>query len=351
VSGQGFIEVGFQCPTGDARSTCPETLADVLAFATGQIRSTENQSIEAYTGNIKVETANVGMVGWSAGGNRAMLAMARYGDRFPSLKWYASWESPVLSAVDTGTGSVFQPNPYYDARTGTVDFDRLRYSREMPLWVFPIDAPQPEPSWPHGGLYLDGDGNGTFNKDADYGFWVTYDSPRAGQPRKAFYTLTTIREARDRRVFGPTWPSHIATLQEVQERASSEDPLLHLRDAVRRLPRLAVLVFESEIGHVTADHSHAIAQVNGWLDAGVRWVRFNPDANYVERVMGRRPARSVQNPAGRRLDRNTIAVLVEPEEANGGPSDAHGMTAAVSELADRTQWSKWTPVLTAVLVQ
>ena len=100
-----------------------------------------------------------------------------------------------------------------------------------------------------------------------------------------------------------------------------------------------------------SDASHAIAQVNAWLDAGARWVRFNPDTNYVESVTGRKPARAVQNPAGQRLDRNTITNLLEPEEANGGPSDAHGMAAAVSELADRTYRSNWTPVLTTVLVR
>ena len=100
---------------------------------------------------------------------------------------------------------------------------------------------------------------------------------------------------------------------------------------------------------MTADASHAIAQVNAWLDAGARWVRFNPDAHYVESVMGRKPARVVQNPAGQRLDRSRIGSLLEPEEANGGPSDAQGMAAAVSELADRTHRSNWAPVLTAVV--
>jgi len=311
----------------------------------------ENKSIEGYTGTIKVQTANVGMVGWSGGGNRAVLTMARYGDRFPGVKWYASWESPMLSSIDTGTGSIFQLNPYYDRATGTVDFARLRYSPEMPLWVWPIQALPRDPTWPRGGLYLDGDGNGTFNKDKDYGFWAVYDSPTAGQPRKAFYFPAIIREARDRNVFGPMWPPHIATVQEVEERARSEDALRYVRDAVRRLPHLAVLVFESEAHHVTADASHAIAQVNAWLDAGARWVRFNPDAHYVESVMGKSPARGVQNPAGQRLDRSGIANLLEPEEANGGPSDAQGVAAAVSELADRTHRSNWAPVLTSVLVQ
>jgi hypothetical protein len=353
LSRRGFVEVAFQCSGNpDARfAPCSEALADVLAFATGRIRSMENKSIEEYTGTIKVETTNVGLVGWSGGGNRAVLTMARYGDRFPGLKWYASWESPMLASVDTGTGSIFQRNPYYDPTAGRVDFDRLRYSPEMPLWVWPIQTLPPDPAWPPGGLYLDGDGNGTFNKDADYGFWAVYDSLSAGQPRKAFYFPTIIREARDRKVFGSVWPSRIATVQEVEERARSEDALRHVRDAVRRLPRLAVLVFESEAHHVISDASHAIAQVNAWLDAGARWVRFNPDTNYVESVTRRKPSRVVQNPAGQRLDRHTIDTLLEPEEANGGPSDAQGMAAAVSELADRTRRRNWAPVLTAVLVQ
>jgi alpha,alpha-trehalase len=41
--------------------------------------------------------------------------------------------------------------------------------------------------------------------------------------------------------------------------------------------------------------------------------------------------------------------LLEPEEADGGPSDAQGMAAAVSELADRTHRSDWAPMLTAIL--
>lgn len=352
--GQGFVDVVYQCPGGRAArlTSCSEPLADVLAFATGRIRSLENKPIDGHTGDVKADTANVGLVGWSAGGNRAVLTMARYGDRFPGLKWYASWESPMLSPVDGGWGSTFQPSPYYDPSTGRIDFKQLRYSADMPLWVWLRQVP-PESDWPRGGLYLDGNGNGRFNRDTDYAFWVTYDSPNVGQPRKAFYTPTVIREARDRQVFGPTWPSHVATLEEVEQRASVEDALRHVRDAVRRLPRLAVIVFESEVGHLTAaaDHPHAIAQMNAWLSAGARWVRFQPDAHYVEQVMKKRPARVVQYPAGKGLDRKVITTVLEPEEANGGPSDAQGMAAAAGELADRTHRNNWTPELSAVLIK
>jgi hypothetical protein len=323
-------------------------LADVLSFVTGKTRSLDGKSIQDYVGAVRAMTDNAGVVGYSYGGNLAILAMARHGERFPGLKWYASWETPILGPVDE-RGVTFQPNPFYDPTTGKIDFDRLRYSPEMPLWVWPVQG-RPRPGWPHGGLYLDGDGNGKFNKDADYGFWLDVVP---GPPLKGFYPLNVTREALKRRVFGDQWPAHIATLQEVEERESRDDALRHISAAVKKLPQLAVLIFESQKNHTDSagDHPDAIAQVNGWLDAHARWVRFNPDEHYVEAIMGRKPSPDVQFPAGRRLDRGLIRNSLEPEADDGGPTDNQGMTAAACELADRTYRKNWTPVLSRTLVQ
>jgi hypothetical protein len=330
-----------------------EAVADVVAFASGRVHSIEDKSINEYTAGIRPLIDNVGVVGWSAGGLLAILTMAQHGDRFPGLKWYASWESPVLSPVDGGWGSIFQLNPFYDPATGKVNFDGLRYSTDMPLWVWPAQGLPREPNWPRGGLYLDGDRNGRFNKDADYAFWALYLPLHVGEPRKLIYTPTVTREARDRSIFGDHWPAYIASVEEVEERASRDDALRHIPQVVRRFPRLAVLVFESSVGHLTAapDHPHAIAQVNAWLDAGARWVRFNPDVHYVEWAMGKKTSRGVQYPAGRHLDRKHVSDFLEPEGNQGGPSDAQGMSAAVCELADRTYRNNWRPTLTRVLVQ
>jgi hypothetical protein len=93
----------------------------------------------------------------------------------------------------------------------------------------------------------------------------------------------------------------------------------HIPAAVRKFPGLAVLVFESERNHVAggAFHLHAIAQVNSWLDADVRWVQFNPDVHYLEASSGGRLAREVQVPAMKRLDRTNIRGWLEPAESNG----------------------------------
>lgn len=163
--------------------------------------------------------------------------------------------------------------------------------------------------------------------------------------------MPIIREAGARQVFGSVWPAHIATVEEVDRRDDIDGVMPRIADAVRRLPHLAVIVFESERGHVTnsVDHPHAIAQVNAWLEAGAPWVRLNPDVHYVAAAMGKQPSRDVQNPAGRKLDRASIAGLVEAEASAGGPTDAQGMIAAASELADRTHHNTWTPTLNEVL--
>jgi hypothetical protein len=371
-SEQGFIDVGFLCPGGQYKApdgttwqsggagppdqahwqNCVEPLADVLSFATGKKRSLEGKSIRDYSGSIRPMTKNAGVVGWSLGGNLAVLAMARYGERFSGLRWYASWESPILGPFDDGRGTNLELNPFYDAETDTIEFARLRYSPEMPLWVWPILALQPKSDWPHGGLYLDGDNNGRFNKDADFGFWVDVE---LGPPLKTFYSPLVTKEAHDRKVFGDHWPAHIATVEEVEQRQSSIDAVRHTPLAARKLRHLAVLVFESHKDHVGGlggySHANAVTQVNGWIDARARWVRFNPDAHYLRMAMGKEPSREIQYPAGRKIDLKVIRELVEPEADEGGPTDAQGMSAVVGELADRTHANNWAPVLTQVLIQ
>jgi hypothetical protein len=102
LSEQGFIDVGFLCPgrqyrisdgtvwksggpppreTLGAANACVEPLADVLSFATGKTRSLDGKSIQDYTGKVRAMTADAGIVGYSFGGNLAILAMARHGER------------------------------------------------------------------------------------------------------------------------------------------------------------------------------------------------------------------------------------------------------------------------------
>jgi hypothetical protein len=370
LSERGFIDVGFLCPGAEYRGpdgtlwksggvsqpsaqlSCVEPLGDVLSFATGHLRSSEGKWIQEYVPGVRAMTDNAGVIGWSFGGNLSVLAMARYGNRFPNLKWYASWETPILSPVDDGRGTRYEPNPFYNPQTDEIDFSRLRYSRNMPAWVWPLMGLQPQPDWPRGGLFLDGDGNGRFSRDVDFAFWVNLE---LGPPFKVFYSPMVTRRALQQKIFGDGWPAHIATIQELEARERRDGALPQFPQVVGRFPRLAVLVFESQDHHVAgfggARHVNAVAQVNGWLAARARWVRFSPDIHYLAEVMGKKSVRTVQYPAMKALDAKSITDLLEPEAERGGPTDGEGMSAVVCELADRTQLNVWAPTLSRTLVQ
>lgn len=186
----------------------------------------------------------------------------------------------------------------------------------------------------------------------DFAFWVDVES---GPPLKVFYSLEVTRLAVEQNVFDRGWPAHIATLQEHDRRAGQNDAVRHIPRVVQRFPRLAVLVFESQEHHIAgfggARHVNAIAQVNAWLDARARWVRFSPDLHYLTQTMAKTPARRDQYPAMKKLDRASILAFLEPEAERGGHSDAQAMSAVASELADRTQFDTWSATLSRVLVQ
>jgi hypothetical protein len=144
-------------------------------------------------------------------------------------------------------------------------------------------------------------------------------------------------------------------MRELDTRAGQNDAVRHIARAVQRFPRLAVLVFESEEHHIAgfggARHLNAVAQVNAWLDARARWVRFSPDLQYLTATTGKTPARQDQYPAMKRLDPAVMRDLVEPEAERGGPTDNQAMSAVASELADRSQFNNWSPTLTRTLIQ
>ena len=367
LSEAGFIDVAGLCPglsskaqpdgkawkSGGTASLdyrmCSEASADVLAFATGRLHSTDMKSIQDYVAGMTALTGNAGVIGYSIGGNIAVDAIARFGGRFPDLKWYASWESPFAQAGFTlDEGSALKANRFYDPKTGEIDFTTLRYLSDAPVRYFPIAIVPAQARALKGALVLDG---GPLGPEALYPLLATF---HPGPALKVYYSPRVTRAAKERAVFGAEWPAHIAGPEEAgQFQAAAERELVAgVSPAVRRLPDLTVCVYESVQHHVGDDagHSWSVAQVNAFLDAGAHWVRLNPDAHYIEWAMGRKPSKIVQNPAGKRFTTASIRDAVEPEDRDGGPTDKAGMVAAAAELADRTRSGNWSPTLDRVLI-
>jgi hypothetical protein len=360
----GFVDVAFLFPGGesgpprdgkplrsggayDSRGPASvRALADVIRFSQGKTRSSEGKTIQEYVPGVKVLTGETGVIGWSLGGTTAAAAFGMHGAELSGLKWYASHESPYGEGVIDGEfGTHGSPNPHYDAASGALDLSRLRYGPDVP--VRNMGRPVPGGEALRGTLYLDTNGNGIFDSGSDFAFSGIF---LPGPPPNVHYSPFLTRAAIDRKVFAGAWPPHIADLAQARAAWKVRDGVSWIGAAVKNLPDLAVIVFAAEIDHVqdTADHRHILLQYGGFRDAGVKWIRLNPDPRYVAHVLGRPVVGAPDNHAGAPFDRQSIPKAVMPEPPRG-PTDPEAVVASACELADRTRKSDWKPSLGAVL--
>ncbi|MBM3359712.1 MAG: hypothetical protein FJY54_18620 [Betaproteobacteria bacterium] len=362
--GHGFVEIHFAFPgggVGDERSggaydfrgsNCVRALADVIRFATGRIAAKDGRRIGELARGLTVLTNNVGLVGSSHGGNASGMAMAKFGDEFPNLAWYASMESPYgegAANVELG-GHESGLNPAYDPKTGLLDLSKLAWSSELSPGLFrkPMLVATREMN---GAFYFDLNGDGRFSRDDDFPCNCFVGDAGAGV--KAWYSPRILAEAEKRALIRSDRPSHVPTLAEAREFWSWRDAAPSIPEAVRRCTNLAVIVYANERDHVQADpaHTHILEQAEGFRQAGARFVRLNPDRAYVEHLTASLPPRLragvkfPDNPAGKTWTRSNINEGLEP---SGLPLGLY-MQAAICELADRTQAGNGSANLAAVL--
>lgn len=363
-AGLGFVEIRFAFPGGgrgegssggayDYRGpNCLRALADVIRFATGRLADRQGRRLHLLVPQTSVLTRNVGIVGSSHGGNACGLVMATHGDEFPDLAFYASMESPYgegnvnieLGGRDQGV------NPAYDPETGRLDLSKLAWSADLP--------PGPPRRWQgqgtelKGALFFDLNGDGRFSPSDDYPANAFVQD--LGQGPKAWYTPRLVREAEQRKLYGDQRLAHVPSLTESTEYWRWRDAAGSIAAAVSKCPQVAVIVYANERDHVQVapDHPHILAQIEGFRQAGARFVRLNPDRAYVERILTsggppfpQRPRTFPDNEAGAAWNRGNIRNGLEPADLPMQPY----MQAAVCELADRVQAGNWANKLAAVL--
>jgi len=361
LNGFGFVEVLFLFPGGrsapqsdgkvwesggvyDYRGEdCVQALAEVLSFAQGRLRTLDGRTIQEVAGSVRVLGNNVGVIGWSFGGNIVPAALAHDAQVAAGVRWYASWESPYGDGVINGEFGtrINGPNPFYDPATGELDLTNLRYDPDLAQTMLPRPQdPMPEVT---GSLYHDANRNGRYDEGVDI---KQSGIPIPGPPPNFYYSRVMTALAASQNLFGDDWPRHIASPDQVEEFLDIRDGETQVPQAVKNSPELGVVIWASEVDHVqrTEDHRHIRVQYDAFLDAGVRWARLNPDASYLRWVIGRTPPRMVQNPAGKRFDSRTIRQATEPSGFF-----EEGLAAAACELADRTQRGEWSPLLQEVL--
>lgn len=275
------IEIRFNFPgggTGTTRSggvyddrgpNCLKALRDVIRFALGTTTDVNGKKLSELVSPIQPLAANVGLVGWSNGGNATLCVAGAYGNEIAGLAWIVNWESPVgdgMANAECGAhprqgAGVQNPevNPAYNPDTGEFDLTLLAYSDTVNIAV------QGPPL--RGGLYFDVNRNGIPNFGVD--FILHPHQWRVDNAVTAYYSNRIITTASLANLLPAPLPLHLASVAETAEFWLWRDGENWFADAVRYNPQLIFLVEASISDHVQGapDHPHVLIQYEGMRQA------------------------------------------------------------------------------------
>ena len=296
-------------------------------------------------------STNVGLVGFSHGGNSTISVAGVHGAEISSLAWIVNWESPVgdgMPTVEAGAiRSAINPiiNPAYNPDTGEFDLSLLAYSDTLSIKLRGAYSNYGEM---RGGLYFDINQNGQVDPGTDF---IVYPfAYELNDTVKVFYSVRLMKEATNRNLLPDDRPSHIPTLEQTREFWYWRNGENWIEKAVENIPQLMFIVEASETDHVQSapDHPHILIQYEGFRSAGARFVRLNPDRSYVENMINRPAPTAADNPAFTPFDHISIRSALEPPRNEGYPLNIT-VAAAACELADRTQWNNVEPQIDDVI--
>lgn len=361
----GAVEVRFAFPGGGtpqfgtkgtfdnrgARSI--EAFRDVLLFAGGRKNDYQGRSFEELMAPvIKVNPANLGIVGWDNGANIALVTIAKYGiaskessaqeaqpqDVIDFVKWLALYEAPVgsmFSPANLGSSADLVRNRHYregSAATGNllIDYRKLKWKERAFRNPNKFSGKKRGLPGIKGVLFFDDNDNDIWEESREYAFNPALDTELTKQ-----YFPPQVTAACERlKVFGDEWPTNVATVSQSEEYFSERDGSLYIPQITSQFPKLLVSMFASAVDHnqQQLDHPHICFLYNLFLTNKVRWLRLNPDPCYMGAISGLSAFNFVNNKPNNPLDPSTLITQLEPE---GIVPDYVCMQGMVAELVDR----------------
>ncbi len=386
----GFVEVRMAFPGGgkskfhsggiyDYRGPESQTaLKDVLLFAGGKIADTKGRYISDLM-PVKVSTTNVGLVGWSNGGNIAMITLGKFpSDLQPVVSWVSFYESPIgplFFPPNLGGMKDLHANKHYregSAATGscTVDWKKLQWDANISR-NSGEHKKLGEPEIP-GVLYFDENKNGNWDESVEFALTYAMDVGLDKQiyPPEVCSALQTMKmfdrwvqdvpdpkdQSTDHKPPPPpkklpkgavappptkqkvkhivAWPKNMATLRESEAYYQERDGSSYYAQIAKDYPNIMVIVLGTYIDHMQRqpDHPHIAMQYNAWLAHKVHWIRLNPESSYLAQITNMNHENFTNNKPNASIDASTISNYLEGE---GRTKDYVLMDATVAELADR----------------
>jgi pimeloyl-ACP methyl ester carboxylesterase len=365
----GFVEVRFAFPGGGVKgfSSSGErdyrgendqiALRDVLLFAMGKLEDYKERTIKDLV-PVKLAPDNVGIVGWSNGGNTALVTLNKYPEELNSIAWIAFYESPIgplFFPPSLGSSDDIVLNSHYRQGSGAtgrclIDFRKLAYDADVKrnpgvykkLGITVKDVP--------GVVYFDDNGNKHWDEAKEFAFnYLTAGRAKDAADSLEYYPPEVVSALERLDVFKGAWPPTIANAEAVDKFFQERDGSLYIPSVCSKYPKLLVTVVGTHLDHMQRqpDHPHILLQYNLWLDNGAHWVRVNPEPAYLQAIASMNMRTFAHNQPNNPLEPDDISVLLEPE---GILKDYTFVDAAIAELADRTKTKSMATPLDAPLV-
>lgn len=339
----GFIHLSFNFPGGgtadelsggiyDNRGTdCITATKDVIRFALGLASDTAGKTLNQYCSGFTPDYNNVGLAGFSNGGNLTITTTGKMALQLPGVNWILNFESPVgngMPNVDAGSWSNPIINTAYNPTTGTYDYTKLKYSSSLLAGTL-------NSTNYHGGFYFDLNTNNQYDTLNDYKLLNQLCDDGIGV--RAYYSEHIMQQAYLSNIVPPTPPSHIPSFTEDSTFWSVRNGEYWIDSVINHYPQLMFMILGTDKDHVqrAPNHPHVLLQNEMFRLGGAYFVRLNPDKSYVDYVCGAITQNAVDNPAFSAYTNTNISSAMEPEESVSGILENQYKNAGIIELADR----------------
>jgi hypothetical protein len=363
----GVIEVRFAYPGGgtaqfnssgeyDARGeNSLIALKDVILFAGGLKKDYKDRTIiDLLQDKVKVQNDDIGLVGWDTGGNQALAVLGKFYQDLSFVKWLVFYESPVgsmFSPSALGSSADLNINSHYrqgSAATGNVliDYKKLNWSPKQYRSPNRLASGKRGMGGLKGVLFFDENQNGVWEESNEFAFTSALEP----ELKKQFFPPQVTGGIQKVKLFTPKfWPDGVATIEESEEFFADRDGSLYVEKVAREFPDLMVTIFGSAADHdqQQPDHPHITFLYNLFLTNKVRFLRLNPDPNYMVAVGGMNIINFANNTPNGSIDADAIMGQLEGE---GLLPDYVYIEASVAELCDRTKARAYKAKLNGVIV-
>lgn len=363
IAGDDFVMITFLFPGGDDQLTgrssdgvydfrgelSIEALRDVILFAAGEKTATNGRGLDDML-DVSADHENIGLIGFSNGGNIVVAVAAEYGYQINDyVKYIIQWETPVSSQAavrdfgriwlkpSTAQGE-YNNERYcgYGDEIACSDYRDLIYNAseeqypvfhdgnndgELSLVLDPITGQE----------VPDLDLSGSLETNEDWPLDTFED-----ENGMKYYSRAVTNALKQYGVFG-VWPSGIATPAQADEFWGIREAVLMYNEALERMPDVEAMVLCGARDHVQSspDKFHVHQALEGWMDGGVDWVKLNPSLEYLYQIDPKLEDLNLPDtaPNTQPEDWTDFASYAMPERMDGG----NYSQAALWQMMDRAE--------------